>query len=148
MHVIPFTWDLYDAYFLHQFFCKQDIDHLVCSFHAGTFANAYQQVMGTYHHYVTTFEGYFFFFAIAGHKEMTAGIGQLNDIVPAGRKKRMVIKNIFCKQRFAYPGLFRRLVQQDMIFDHNADIPGKNEIRDRGEDHGFVGQAAGDEYFG
>src|SRR5690606_3826134 len=57
------------------------------------------------------------------------------------RKNGVMVEDILGNQRLALAGFFHRLIEQDMVVYHNADIPGKNEIRDRWENHlTFIGR--------
>jgi len=60
----------------------------------------------------------------------------------------VVEENIFCQKGFAGTRFFGRFVEQYIIIDHDADIPGEDEIGDRGEQQAFVVRGAADKRSG
>src|SRR5580698_228949 len=79
---------------------------------------------------------------------MVVGICQLDNLILVFFEQGVVEENVFGEQGFAGPGFFGGLVQQDVMVDDDADVAGKDEIRDGCEQHAVIGQGAADKCFG
>src|SRR5690606_31873154 len=92
-------------------------------------------MVGADHHNIAPFQGHPFHVYLIGKQEVVLCVGELDDLIVVGSKKRVVIKNVFGNQCLPFSGFFHRLVEQDMVVDHNTNVPCKNEIRNRWENH-------------
>src|SRR6185437_16659241 len=94
------------------------------------------------------FEGDLAVVALAWQQEMMVGIRQLYDLVLVFLEEGMVEEDIFGEQCLAGARFFGRLVQQDIVVDNDADVAGKDKVRDRGEQEPVVIRSPADKGFG
>ena len=131
MHEVPLLRDADDGDLLDDILFEQHFDGLMCSFQRSPFADPDQQVVLTDDHHVTAFEGNLVVVSFPGQQEMVVGIRQFDDLVLVFFEQGMGEEDVFGQEGFAGAGFFGRLVKQDIVVDDDANVAGKDEIRDR-----------------
>src|SRR6185312_5853546 len=148
VHIIPLFRDPDDGDLFNHILFKQDVDGLVCRFEGGPLADADQEMVFADHHDVAAFEGNLVVVAFPRKQKMVVGIGKLDDLVLVLCEERVVEEDVFGQERFPGPGLFGRLVEQNVLIDDDADVARENKVGNGGEQHPVVAHGAADESLG
>ncbi len=69
---------------------------------------------------------------------MLERFGEFQDVLLEPFKQGVVIENIFGQEGFPGAGLFCRFIEQEVVFDDNADIEGAYHIADSSSDGGIT----------
>ena len=114
----------------------------------GPLADADQQVVFADDHHIPAFQRHLAVIAFPWQKEVVMGVRQLYDLFLVLFEQGMIEEDIFGQKRFPCTGLFGRLVEQHIIVNDNADVPGKDKVWDGGEKHLLFTQRTADKSLG